>query len=350
MKTTYVLFIVLLTLTFLSCKREIEELQSKSAPDVYVAGYQYKGIHSIATLWKNGIARNLTDGTKNAYAFSVFMVNEDIYVVGSDNLEPIMWKNGVRTKLPLLAGYISGHAQSIYISGSNIFIAGSQNDGHDNAAVLWKNGVATKLNNTKGDAAARAVYAVGDDVFIAGYQNPYINIGEMGVRWKNNFIGLPMPEGGNSMANSIFVQDNDVFIVGDANIGNGRTEAKLWKNNKPFYSLSLADGTGARNISSAESVYVVGTSIYIAGYIVNPITKNYEATLWENAVETILPLTVGGSFSWGHSVYVSGSDIYVAGYQNKNGKRIATVWKNKLSITNLTDGTNEAEAFSIFVK
>jgi hypothetical protein len=42
--------------------------------DVYVAGYEGPGAIAKATVWKNGIATNLTNGTNNAYATGVFVV------------------------------------------------------------------------------------------------------------------------------------------------------------------------------------------------------------------------------------------------------------------------------------
>jgi len=42
--------------------------------DVYVAGYEDNGSVSVAKYWKNGHAVSLTDGTKNAHAESIVVV------------------------------------------------------------------------------------------------------------------------------------------------------------------------------------------------------------------------------------------------------------------------------------
>jgi hypothetical protein len=45
-----------------------------------------------------------------------------------------------------------------------------------------------------------------------------------------------------------------------------------------------------------------------------------------------------------------GTDVYVAGYERSNtGRAIAVYWKNGAK-TQLTNGTNYAGAYSIFVK
>ena len=60
-------------------------------------------------------------------------------------------------------------------------------------------------------------------------------------------------------------------------------------------------------------------------------------------------LTNGTNNAGAESVYVSGTDVYVAGYENNGTKDVAKVWKNGVG-TSLTDGSNWAIARSIFVK
>ena len=61
---------------------------------------------------------------------------------------------------------------------------------------------------------------------------------------------------------------------------------------------------------------------------------------------------VGSSFFLiGHnnSIIVENDKVYVTGYENVNGKNIAKLWIDNSSI-NLTDGTENAKAFSVFIK
>ena len=56
-----------------------------SGANVYVAGYAYTGAGRLATLWRNGVANNLTtDITGDAYASSVYVKNLNAFVGGAN--------------------------------------------------------------------------------------------------------------------------------------------------------------------------------------------------------------------------------------------------------------------------
>ncbi len=59
-------------------------------------------------------------------------------------------------------------------------------------------------------------------------------------------------------------------------------------------------------------------------------------------------LTDGTNFAWAYSIYVSGSDVYVAGEESNGTNLIAKIWKNGVA-TSLTDGTNFAFVNSVFI-
>ena len=46
--------------------------------DVYVAGDEFNGSHTVAKYWKNGVPVLLTDGSKDAFASSVFVSGYDV--------------------------------------------------------------------------------------------------------------------------------------------------------------------------------------------------------------------------------------------------------------------------------
>jgi hypothetical protein len=154
-----------------------------SGNDVYIAGYEYtwddSGLGFWATIWKNGIPQAL--GDKGYYidsdyrdyrneARNVFVSNSDVYVVGhelnADNKSVAkLWKNG--TAQNITNGNSHAFAYSVYASGVDVYVAGEEFDAQGaSRARLWKNGAAQTLAGN--GATAYSVYVSGNDVYVAG--------------------------------------------------------------------------------------------------------------------------------------------------------------------------------------
>jgi hypothetical protein len=129
-----------------------------SNENVYVVGWEENeqsannyGNIKVAKLWKNGVVQNLTDGSKSAECSSVFIDANDVYVVGYESKDKSdyfaggsivakFWKNGIEQSLS--DGTDKAWARSVYVLNNDVYVAGF--DGHD--AILWKNGVAQKIS------------------------------------------------------------------------------------------------------------------------------------------------------------------------------------------------------------
>ena len=96
------------------------------------------------------MATSLTNGSFNAYVYSVYVSGLDIYAAGFENnatkAVAKIWKNGVPTLLS--DGTNSARAYSVYGSGTDVYVGGYENDGTKNIAKLWKNGVLIPLQNS----------------------------------------------------------------------------------------------------------------------------------------------------------------------------------------------------------
>lgn len=72
---------------------------------MYALGQEYNVSATLtAKIWKNGVPTSLSDGTNHAYAKSLFINGNDVYVSGmevnsSGKLVAKYWKNGVKTNL-----------------------------------------------------------------------------------------------------------------------------------------------------------------------------------------------------------------------------------------------------------
>jgi len=113
--------------------------------DVYAGGTDGQ---QRAAIWKNGVETTVASSGGALPLTNVkalFVSGADVYSIsnvgffGGTNV-PAYWKNGVQVNLPL-NGAFYGNANSIFVSGNDVYVAGTTAQG----AVLWKNGVATLL-------------------------------------------------------------------------------------------------------------------------------------------------------------------------------------------------------------
>lgn len=117
------------------------------AGDVYVSGAM-KNTQWMACYWKNGVATMLTDGTYEAGAGGgIFISGTDVYACGGERnaanvFSAKYWKNG--TAVSLTDGTKESVANSIFVSGSDVYVAGI---GSDNKCRFWKYGTETVLSS-----------------------------------------------------------------------------------------------------------------------------------------------------------------------------------------------------------
>jgi len=312
-----------------------------TAYTVYVVGIDDNGPGGSrqAVLWRNGIPTVLNAGIIGAFANSVFVNGNDVYVAGGEvdpnntvNTDVKVWKNGVAT---ILGNSLAATATSVFVSGNDVYVTGKQNiPPLTGAGVLWKNGVATVLNNGFLSADPQSVFVDGSNAYVAGYDRDVVISYDAKV-WMNGGIGTILAGGnnGNAAAFSVFVSGGNVYVAGYESNGS-KNLAMLWKNGVPTV---LSSGTYS---AYAQSVYVVGSDVYVAGYESRLI--NNVAILWKNGVAT--DLSIGTNNAYANSVFVFGNDVFVAGQESS----LAKLWKNGIA-TVLNNGPF-ANANSVFVK
>ena len=362
MKKNY--FLIMIVLGFCSCQKEISNTAARTTEvDVYVAGMENNGRGvGVAKYWKNGQALALTDGTKEAWANSITVVGSDVYVAGgdvTDNGNGIIakyWKNG--SPVALTDGSNWADAMSIAVSGNDVYVAGAILGITGLDAVYWKNGNPTFLpENTyptqwtfdypvSSTTIANSIFISGSDIYIAGQEISTDNAGytsRSALYWKNgNAIYFTHGELADK-ANSIFVSGQDVYAC-------GALEARYWKNGTSFY---LPGSNGYTTI--ANSIFVSGSDVYVTGN--QPDGEPFQtyfgtsrkevAKYWKNGIP--VNLSDGTKNAYATSIAVSGNDVYAAGYEeNELGVWVAKYWKNGNPVI-LGDVSKYSEAHSIFL-
>jgi hypothetical protein len=348
-----------------SCKKDENSSDTgnnnTTFPKSYIVGYQSNGSMNVVKYWKDGVAASLSDGTKNEEALSIFVSGTDVYAAGfSDDAPgslyddptkmPEYWKNGVAVPLNVVyfGGAVSGTngiANSIFVQGGNVYVAGYEEDGscNDYAAAIWVNGGAPTILSIpyNEDAQANSVFVTeSGDVYVAGERNVMGANANQVTLWLNGAESAVTDGSAQVEANSVFVSGSDVYICGgEFNSTTLNWAAVYWKNGAINY---LTDGS---KFAGANSIYVSGNNVYVAGDRSMESSSMPEATYWKNGVATSLTPKGAGSAK---SIYVSGSDVYVCGINETGIKNVATCWKNGTAFP-LTDGSETAFATGIFV-
>jgi hypothetical protein len=285
---------------FVGCKKDSGGTTAPTTitKSIYVAGYETKGSVPIAKLWKNGVATNLTNGTNSAYATSVFVKDTDVFVAGFE------------------------------FSGSH------------SVAKYWKNGIATNLTDGTNSAQAELIYALGNDIYVAGVE--FIGAQAVVKLWKN---GTPTIESSNGIVMGLSQYNGEVYVTGYEYDNSSRTYSieTAWDNGVKVSVNRVGNSVvSSARFFSVPNIYLASTGSF------SPYPHNI-ALIINSGTSAEIKLTDGNYDAGATSVLVQDSVIYATGYESNGTNEIAKYWKGTVA-TSLTDGTNDAKAYSIFIK
>lgn len=265
---------------------------------VYVAGEEHNSNSVyVAKYWKDGAEVNLSDGIKHAFANSIYVSNGKVYVCGSQETSQQRhakyWVDGVGTILT--DGVKYAIANSIYVYNNDIYVAGFMNEPMETARY-WKNGVETILPQSPNSVRSRAesIYVDGGNIYIAGYQQihlGYLNDKYVATFWKNGVITLLGDMANNGYASGVSVKENVVYVCGHETNAGGNLVAKYWKNG---VDVSLSDGTASEQTTS---IFITDENdVIVSGHSSGGMGAKY----WKNGVEHA---NNNGTYAWGIFVY-----------------------------------------------
>ena len=281
-----------------------------SGDDVYVAGNEYQiltdgqGEPPIIVMYSRNKAVTLPDN-RNCY-MGYHLSTQTETGVKSSSEETLytsvakLWKNGEAQDLT--DGTYDATAKSVYVSGEDVYVAGREcNEKNIPVAKLWKNGEAQDLTDGNHEAWANSVFVLGDDVYVAGWE--YIAEEKRVAKlWKNGKVIYLTDGTRDGWANSVFVSGNDVYVVGTERNTFGWEVAKLWKNG---VAQNLTSEYNDHNVSAeAHSVYVSDSDVFVSGFVWNGDSRGSTiATLLINGEAQNLT-NGGGKHGYAYSVFV----------------------------------------------
>ena len=354
--------IVFVTVLIASCKKNNTAANNPPGTtptpitaDVYVTGFEVNaaGI-SVAKLWKNGTAYDISDGTKNAGASGVFVRGTEVYVSfsdGSSRPRAKLWKNGV--------------VSTLYFSDMNNVFGESQASGMCNGvvsgwcttgggrfvAVYWDdNGVHEISNAATDNASASAIHIKTINNFtrtsLCGQIDSYnTTASKRAFSWGGQFSNPSMTTIGGTQLSSIgrtcFINDNGFTYTGGS-----EGQPKIWFENG-------ATITPATNAGSVNGLYVVGnTNLYAVGDEL--VNGKHIAKLWSgdylsgNLQATNLSNTQYEASA--SAIQVVDGNTFIAGYEfESDGKVYAKYWKNGTAVK-IGGATSYATAIYVIKK
>ena len=342
------LFIVALSCSLQSCN-------SSDSPDdftgtvfpsdpntFYVIGYEKdKDKNIIYKYWVDGKEHIVETHGKLAEFKAIAASGGNVYVCGklaneSGQTRATLWTNGVAKTLAEGSG--NTNAYKVRVEGSDVYVAGFDVvDGKASPAV-WKNGTRMLLNfNSSVGAGANALYVKNGISYAAGFEHP-----AKPVYWINAEPKyIPLGDYDSFVMKDAFVSGADVYSA--ATVFKNTFRAHVWKNSAP---MNLTLGTGA---SSAESVYVYGSDVYVTGGEVGSDNFNY-GIVWKNGVPSKLQSDTNSLQPV--SIYVLNGDVYVLAnklLKDGGGKKGIVIFKNGKEFTTLTSKLNDAEGYDMMV-
>ncbi len=278
--------------------------------DIYAAGYDFGNV----VYWKNGVVNLLGPVTSpSGFGTGIAISGTDVYTSGYLNSLAAYWKNSTRTNLTTSG---IAEANAITVSGSDVYVAGTDAAGSGNFAVYWKNGVRVVLQNSNQLTNAYTIVVSGTDVYAAGH------VGDSAVYWKN---GVRTTLSNNGVARGIAISGGDVYVV-----GRDQLNAVYWKNN-------IKTILPAISVATANSIAISGTDIYITGK-----ENSANAVYWKNSVKATLYNSPSEN-SNATCIALFGSDVYIGGYFLTATYNAGVYWKNGV-LTNISTGSPTGSA------
>ena len=155
MKIKALFAIAALSVAMVSCSKDDDGSgsQSNNANKVFVVGGEAKDGLIVPIIWTNGVKTFLpVVADTQVMDLKVAVENNDVYVVGvetnsNNKMSIVLWKNGVQSRFSEPANYVQ--IEQLIVDNGNVYVLGKEYTADlVDKYKYWKNGVATTIINT----------------------------------------------------------------------------------------------------------------------------------------------------------------------------------------------------------
>lgn len=256
---------------FSSCKKEKND-ENEAVTKTICVGYQIdesKQGYIRAVIWEDGKQSNLSEDYSAAN--NVLIAENNVYVSGYIDNQPVYWKNGVRNLLPFDGSF--GSAGKMSVNNANRYITGNI----DGKIALWKNDVLIKTIPKKDSQYYYSPLMHQDNFYFIVSE---VKGGVVTSSYFKNETAFSINGSENCQIYQIGVTGADVYLVGtDMN----RSEIFVWKNNiKKSIAKSEDTSIAKLNVLGLETE---GNDVYV--FYAYTSSKTFAATqkCWKNGSE-----------------------------------------------------------------
>ncbi len=329
------LILIALVLSLFSCSPsdETSQEQQEQTDEIYVGGYEKNSFNvKVAKYWKNGQENVLGNGAKDSEVKDVTFNGADFYAVGyqtqsNDKNSAALWKNGELTYLT--ANSNVSNATSIIIANGDVYVGGNELINGISVAKIWKNGVGINLSDGSKNTSITDVFVNGTDVYACGIEQQSIDFALSKV-WKNASVISNLNNQFSAYATNISVDNNEIYVSGSSDDVLGQSNATYWVNG---ISTNLGSGT-------CNGLYTKDGNLVLA-------INSGAVQIYKNGIRS----TIHPQYAMGRALFVKDVTTYIAGteYIVGSNNTKAKLWINNVG-TDITNGTSEAQLYSVCVK
>jgi len=343
MKKLFPVLIVLLFSAFNGCLCETDT-SDKPGNIVLVSGSEADPVINPLIYWQNLGEQVLSDG-KSAISISnnkvidgvVYHVGNEIVTTETEQyIQLAYWKN--TTKVVKRIEGSSAFGKDICVGAGKVHIAGVYvpKDAKNQSVFSWSEGGEPQLlTSSTFNAEIVGVYHDGANLYVAGYEaNDSILVA---CYWVNG-EKVNISDGVTAVGiTGIYGSGTNVYITGIQ----GSTYS-YWKlNDNTFTKTDFHSGTELAYMTDST---VVGSDIYICGYIFNNTIKKLLVGYWKNTVWT--QVSDGSANAMSSSIFADGTEVYITGVQSNGTRDVGGYWKTdktRVDVTNPTYNGNVSD-------